>query len=575
MLGFIPAFLSGQNLDPTVNVSGTYHAKQVEVHKPTFKMQVPDSLEQFELKFDYSIFDAPYMGAYEFKPYLLNIKPSSSYDSSKSFYLNLGAGYSLYPELDVVYSPKLGRKFRLSVYGHHNSYFGGYRGVGLFENDGNNIVDISNQRGYKGYNSSSRAGVNGSYDWKSGVIYLDLSYLGVAAKDSSMVRSMDGANLSLGLMSREKKKDHIFYHAHFDYSYLEDKIKLANTPKKYLGEHKIAASADLGYSFKYSQKVLLDIDFDLYKYSSLFDNLLGNIAFTPKYEYKKNRWNLELGLEFAMFIKDNALILDDLRGQIIYPDIRANYAVIKDHLNLFVNAVGGNRVNSYSSFVNKNNHFTSLYSMPSAMLLDNSVERINICAGINGNIATKFKYMLKGGYANLANAPIDALNSGKTLPLIPSMQNGELAPLMSYASYQMTYASLALKWDSQDLNVSSDFIYRNTNLLNYEKVVGFAPSKFAANLSATYNWNKRIYVGMDCDFMSSREGRIYADSVIDAFPIYELPYFVDLDLRAEYKFNNSLSFWLRGSNLLNMPIIYNPAVVENGINFTLGVCYNL
>ena len=54
--------LSAQNLNPTVSVSREYEGKLMEVSKPSVNMAVPDSLTEFNLKFDYSVFENPYRG---------------------------------------------------------------------------------------------------------------------------------------------------------------------------------------------------------------------------------------------------------------------------------------------------------------------------------------------------------------------------------------------------------------------------------------------------------------------------------------------------------------------------------
>ena len=60
--------LGAQDLDPTVVVRRAYEGKLIEAHKPQLDMQVPDSVTRFDLDFDYSVFDKPYRGAYEFNP---------------------------------------------------------------------------------------------------------------------------------------------------------------------------------------------------------------------------------------------------------------------------------------------------------------------------------------------------------------------------------------------------------------------------------------------------------------------------------------------------------------------------
>ena len=77
ILILLPAAIcaSAQDIDPTVEVSRTYQGKMMEVHKPMISMQIPDSVMQFDLDFDYSVFDSPYKGTYEFNPYLQDMKP--------------------------------------------------------------------------------------------------------------------------------------------------------------------------------------------------------------------------------------------------------------------------------------------------------------------------------------------------------------------------------------------------------------------------------------------------------------------------------------------------------------------
>ena len=68
--------LVAQELDPTVVVNRAYEGKLLEVHKPSFEMEIPDTVSKFDLDFDYSVFDKPYKGAYEFTPYVLTLRPS-------------------------------------------------------------------------------------------------------------------------------------------------------------------------------------------------------------------------------------------------------------------------------------------------------------------------------------------------------------------------------------------------------------------------------------------------------------------------------------------------------------------
>lgn len=59
VLALVPLTAGAQDLDPTVRVSRAYEGKLLEVHKPYYRMSVPDSVERFDLTFDYSVFELP------------------------------------------------------------------------------------------------------------------------------------------------------------------------------------------------------------------------------------------------------------------------------------------------------------------------------------------------------------------------------------------------------------------------------------------------------------------------------------------------------------------------------------
>jgi hypothetical protein len=79
-----------------------------------------------------------------------------------------------------------------------------------------------------------------------------------------------------------------------------------------------------------------------------------------------------------------------------------------------------------------------------------------------------------------------------------------------------------------------------------------------------YNWNKRVFAGVDCIFASKRKGGIDGQLAV-------IPGFADLGLTAEYAVSRKFAVWLRGGNLMNMTVQYSPLYAEKGINFTAGV----
>ena len=121
------AALRAQNLNPVVEVTNAYAREATGIEKPSQLMDLPDSIYKFNLSFDYSVTNPTYKGAYEFHPYLVQMKPGARLSPEQKFYLRAGAGYSLHPELDLVWNPVRKENFRMNLYATHQSYVGKYR----------------------------------------------------------------------------------------------------------------------------------------------------------------------------------------------------------------------------------------------------------------------------------------------------------------------------------------------------------------------------------------------------------------------------------------------------------------
>ena len=160
------AALRAQNLNPTVEVTRTYESKDLNINKGTVPMNVPDSLLRFDTDFDYSVFGNPYKGAYEFSPYLMNMKPQREGFPGNKLYVRAGAGYAFRPEADIVFSPILDGAFQMSLYGSMRGFFGDWRSVKA-ERDGvsTSVYDLKGDKGetFSGRDLLVRAGMDGRY----------------------------------------------------------------------------------------------------------------------------------------------------------------------------------------------------------------------------------------------------------------------------------------------------------------------------------------------------------------------------------------------------------------------------
>ena len=512
-----------QEIDPTVEVSRTYQGKIIEVHKPMLEMQIPDSVTRFDLDFDYSVFDSPYKGTYEFTPYVQNMKPQPDAWTGRRLFLRAGAGYPLHPVFDFVWSPAFKGKFRMDIYAVHRSYIGKYRNI-LPVTDGNTgAVSLDSPRpsggsskGWNGYDSMTAAGIDGSLYWKRGIFSFDVGYYGLAAKDTLSSRGYNALDASLRLRSNDSRDRYFLYDVSLDYRYGADNLDYRDEAigLRSLSGHEFSLNSVFGPVFSSASRLTIGLGLDMESYSSAFGTSSGKVTVRPAYSIDKGRWNFDLGVKFSAMFRggENGLLpaQNVRKGQYVYPDIEVGYEIVRDYLEVYAD--------------------------------------------------------LKTGYRNFANAPLYAVVAGSE-----DLRDGFFTTL-GYTGFQMFYASLDYGWESADFSLDGNFTYRSTDVAGKVSapdvlnsiMAYFSPAAFSGDIRAMYNWHGRIYAGADCDFSLARESALCSTAG-----------YADLGMYVEIRAARLFSFWLRGGNLLNMTVQRTPMYAESGINFTAGICLNL
>lgn len=524
-----------QNIDPTVEVSRVYEGKLMEVHKPAYEMAVPDTLYRFDLDFDYSVFDNPYKGAYEFSPYMTQMKPSSEQRRPSSLYINAGAGYTLHPVFDILWSPDLKGPFSVDVYGRHRSYVGQYRA-------------LQNDAPWNGYDLLSNVGADFGYDWKKASLDFGASYYGVAVDDYLMKRSYNAVDTYLSLKSKTLWSESFVYDISLAYRYAADKAPLG------FGEQYMSLESSFGPNLKRAGKVLFDVDVELASYSDAISETIGRFSFVPRYVFDRKRLRLDVGVRVEASMSQNRY---GKKGQILYPDIRLDVAVVRNAMKLYVDISGGERLNTFASLLASNHHLTPDYATGAyGHLLQTDIERVRTVVGLEGRISSFFSYDLRAGYVNSKQGVFDA---------VVNISEGGYRPAIGYSSFQMTYAEFDWNLDVHCFRFDGTMKYTHLTGLDNSSAYLVMPSGLTGDMAAMYNWKKRIYAGVDCKFATMRN--VDVDGVT-------VPGYADLGISAEYAMSRILSIWLRGGNLLNMEIQRNVFFAEKGINFTAGICLN-
>lgn len=571
----------GQNFNPTVEVTNVYQGNASEVRKPSMKMNVPDSLLRFDLDFDYEVFDKPYQGAYSFKPYMLNMRPEKDAWRGRRLYLKAGAGYTLHPRLEFVFSPEQSGPFQMSVYASHRSYFGNYHELRPVSADGLYRLDKTG-KGFGGRDALTSAGFDGRYCWDKAILSFGVGYYGVSAKDTVMSRSYNAFDFNARIRSNTVSEKYFLYDVALKGRIANDRLDYAARvfPDKVTvdGQNESCFILDglAGPVFGGGNSFLVGFECETASYTRFYDGNIGRIALVPSYRLKSGRWNLNLGVRFELMFRGDASDTLSFRrmsggnGQIVYPEAHVAFAAGRS-VELYADATGGNRLVTYSSQISECRHlnpsFLRFHKSESMIpLTDNTVEKLNARIGVRGNVNSVFRFDVNGGAGVYANA---VMESG----LFTAEEN--LVPVVAYSDINILYANALLGIKTGRVAVDADFRFRSVTFSGKEKQnLGFALPAYSGELRARYDMTSRLYAGLAVEASSWREGKC-ASAASDEILKVRIPGYVDLGVDCGYRFNRKLELWLESGNLLFQTVRRTPFYAEKGPWVTAGLTLSL
>jgi len=581
LLAALPA--AAQNLDPTVTVTRAYKGAVGDGDKPVAEMFVPDSVTKFNIQFDYSIKPRSYNGSYEFSPYLLEMKPKAAENQVGKFFVKLGAGYSMRPTFTAVWSPIFEKadRFKLNVYANHDSYEGKYRDIGY-------VLDPSSANYGKIYDTGadmwncydmfSKGGVEGRLDFDESYFAFDANYTGLHTKTDSLTKGYNSARVYLKFASKDKPLYSMLWDAELRYHYGHHDLDHALDGKCKLNEHNLAFNAFAGANVEQRMAVLMNADLNFVYYggfvrptdAGITGMYAGNIAFTPRYTFNDGCWDISAGVRFDIPLSPKDGYINTSRGQIAYPDVRISVNAVPKYLAIYLKALGGMNLNTFSELLESNHFFSYKSRIGTGTLIDNTVERVNASLGFRGQAGYRFRYDLSAGYVLYASAPLDAFALYNTVFDAEGAINsfGGFTRGMVNVPYQMYYVKLKWGVKTEPVAIDSYIRWQDTDILK-RSTKAFEPARFLAGLRAEYNWRKRVFAGLTVEGAIARRG-LLTDKLVET----SMPGYVNLCVDAGYRFNRVFSMWVEGSNLCNQVIQKTAFYAERGADVRAGLTLN-
>ena len=532
--------LSAQNINQSVQVTNEYESRFSDFQKTGPSLQVPDSLYRFDYSFDYSVFETPYKGSYEFSPYRISVTPEARlYDGSK-FFLRLGAGYTIHPQFEMAWQMLQTPDFAIGVFAEGGGYAGRYSRRGVAES-------------FSGHDLNGRIGLGGQYLRPAVRLSYHFGYEGIFAGEGGAepyFRSGFSSVIAAGrIQSRERPGNQMFYDIDLQYRYSSDGGRSEGKVSA-SGENNLRVAVSAGPVLASKYRILIDGLFELeslrgddyYKVADSHGELFGGMrmaslgSIKPHVDFLLGPVRLDAGVRVD-YSKGT-----DQGAFSVSPDVTARMALLDADMELVAGVSGGQYIQSHYA-VKQLNHFA--FMMGSSAKI--SREKLHVRAGLQGHAASRLQYELEAGYVSYQGMPLASLYG--VLPV----------------DYNAAYVQGRFSWRGPRLELDADakYSYLRLNTL----CAAFAPPAFVGELRGRYNWENRTWAGLFVEAQSSRLS-LASDGVW-------IPWFANLGLTFEYRIDARWTFWAEAGNLLGMAIERAPGFIEKGQYGTVGFSLKL
>lgn len=537
---------SAQNLTPTVRITNSYKTGSVEGDRVSIPVTVPDSLGRFDYKFDYKVFNTPYKGAYEFRPYSVNFAPEPETSDERSFWLRAGAGYSLHPELQAVWNPVRKPGLKVNVHQDLYGYLGDYRSMAntvLNKLDENSLLTIKDHF-FQGYDLSETFGADAKWVHNDAAFSFGADYRGIFAKDNFLTSHFNAMRLRAGYVTPEKSKVHFKLGVKFDVSG-DNYPDLNVIDRTVFRENRFVADGDVAPSISDNFSLNVGYTFFYAGYSSRgtgwADNTFGFSA-RPVLGFHNDALRLDVGADICYAGS----------GVKVAPLLDFSILLLDRRMDVYARSTGGYEFTTYSSLKETDHWLNAGYCNGVSQKYD----YFNVSAGVRGSLFSRLQYDVNVGYAMTADMPLYTFR----------LKGYRLSPALGFAACNVFSASARLAWRSESFDADASLLYRHTSLGNSSSYLNLPA--FTGNARALYNYRHRIFGGVRMECATSR-GISFGSTRMN------VPAYIDLGLYGEYRMTAKLAFWLQVANLLNQPVQRVPMHVEQGISATVGIRLDL
>ena len=271
-----------------------------------------------------------------------------------------------------------------------------------------------------------------------------------------------------------------------------------------------------------------------------YDYTFMNFGINPSLLILRDDLTLDLGVAFY-YSQD----VENSDGNFyIYPKVTASYRLGGDYFTPYAGLEGGLQQNTYYNFIQENP-----YVSPSIEIRPTDNE-YNAYVGAKGKLSNAVSYNFKTGYQSQFNKALFKRNPRANDIMTENYAYGN--------SFEVVYDDVKTLSIAGELNVDVNQNFRlgiNAEYFDYnteDEAEAWNLPDLKASLNADYQINEQWYTGANLFFIGERfdQERIVASNDPSLNTITLDSYF-DVNAHLGYRFNDRLSVFAKGSNLLN------------------------
>ncbi|MCG9971076.1 TonB-dependent receptor [Christiangramia crocea] len=517
----------------TVTVVKPYTPSVSDANKIRETPSRNDSVSLQKKEVQYSIFSVPV--ASTFTPAkgrattVERERPPKVYDN----YATLGFGNYSNVLAEFYSNLEIDRSSNFGVYLNHNSSQGGIEGVRLDDKFYDTELNLS-------YNTRNRdlgwmAEVGGEHQLFN---WYGLPEYNVST--DSELAALDPAQnyYSVYVGSEIELYDSFFDSAKAKFRHSGDSYSTAENHFNAEGLIEIEIAEEL-----ISTKIGADIvngKFDREYDSAMgYDYTFMNFNVTPSLLILRDDLSIDLGVNFVYGI--DAETSDG--SFYIYPAVSASYRLAGDYFTAYAGVDGDLQQNTYYNFYQENP-----YVSPTLTINPTDNEYKGYIGG-KGKFSNAVSYNLRGSYQSQFNKPLFKKNYDASTLEGESYTYGN--------SFEVVYDDVKTLSFYGELNVDVNRDFRlgiNAEFFDYNtdaQAEAWNLPNYKASLNADYQITEKWYTGANLFLVGERKDETRSISLVFNDPIVTLDSYFDANAHLGYRFNEQLSAFVKGSNLLD------------------------